>query len=322
MFKTRFISMLVLLAAVVTGAMAQTTYKVSVKEGTEDATSWTITPDEATTTGVAAGTEVKATYGGAKKVKSVKAVKKAPAGIPLDNTTTAWSAGTYAVPAGGLTYSDAITVSGDVTLVLTDGETLTLNKGISIADGATLTIQGNGTMNVNGTNGADNNTQASGASADSGTEAISGSGTVVLTSGTLTAIGGNGGNVSDYMPNCKGGHGAAAISCTLTVNGGTLTATGGNGGSLTSGVGFKGVAGNGGAGVSGALTVNGGTLTATGGNRGAKSSGPFASDGNIGRGVSSTWTAGTGITFSDSADGTSWTANTGTSSTQRYVKAE
>jgi hypothetical protein len=50
-----------------------------VKEGTEDATNWTITPAEATTTGVAAGTEVKATYGGTKKVKSVKAVKKAQA---------------------------------------------------------------------------------------------------------------------------------------------------------------------------------------------------------------------------------------------------
>ena len=85
------------------------------------------------------------------KVKSVKAVKYVVPPTPLDNTTTAWSAGTYAVPAGGLTYSAAITVSGDVTLVLTDGTTLTLNKGISLAEGATLTIQGNGTMNVNGT---------------------------------------------------------------------------------------------------------------------------------------------------------------------------
>ena len=40
MFKTRFISLLVLLAAVATGAVAQTTYKVSVKEGTEDANKW------------------------------------------------------------------------------------------------------------------------------------------------------------------------------------------------------------------------------------------------------------------------------------------
>ena len=79
--------MLVLLAAVATGAVAQTTYKVSVKEGTEDATSWTIAPDEATTTGVAAGTEVKATYNGTKKVKSVKAKKKAPANVPVESIT-------------------------------------------------------------------------------------------------------------------------------------------------------------------------------------------------------------------------------------------
>ena len=89
--------MLVLLAAVVTGAVAQTTYKVSVKEGTEDATSWTIAPAEATTTGVAAGTEVKATYGGTKKVKSVKAKKKAPAGNPAPTTASIedYTAGTF-----------------------------------------------------------------------------------------------------------------------------------------------------------------------------------------------------------------------------------
>ncbi len=58
-----------------------TGYTVSMKEGTEDATSWTIAPAEATTTGVAQGTEVTATYSGTKKVKSVKAKKKAAAGI-------------------------------------------------------------------------------------------------------------------------------------------------------------------------------------------------------------------------------------------------
>ena len=324
--KQKLFSILALLLMAATGAWAQT-YTVTLKEGTEDADKWTISDGTKSAngatgfTGLNGGETVTATYNGTKKVKSVTAVKKA-AGTTLNNTTTAWSAGTYAVPAGGLTYSDAITVSGDVTLVLTDGETLTLNKGISLASGATLTIQGNGTMNVNGTNGADNNTQVPEASADSGTEAISGSGTVVLTSGTLTATGGKGGNVDDYMPECKGGHGAAGISCTLIVNGGTVTATGGNGGSLTSGDGLKGVAGNGGAGISGALTVNGGTLTATGGDGGAKSNGPAAQAGTNGRGISSTWTAGTGITFSDSANGTTWTANSGTSSTQKYVKAE
>ena len=89
--------MLVLLAAVATGAVAQTTYKVSVKEGTEDATSWTIAPPEATTTGVAAGTEVTATYNGTKKVKSVKAKKKAPAGNPAPTTASIedYTAGTF-----------------------------------------------------------------------------------------------------------------------------------------------------------------------------------------------------------------------------------
>ena len=91
MIKKRFISMLVLLAAVVTGAVAQTTYKVSVKEGTEDANKWEIAPAEATTAGVAAGTTVTATYSGTKHVNSVKAKKKAAVpvtAITLNKTTT------------------------------------------------------------------------------------------------------------------------------------------------------------------------------------------------------------------------------------------
>ena len=105
MIKKRFLSMLVLLAAVATGAMAQTTYKVSVKEGTEDATSWTIAPPEATTTGVAQGTQVTATYGGVKKVKSVKAVKKAAA---WDGTITAQLAAKLAYTGGEIAdFTDA-----------------------------------------------------------------------------------------------------------------------------------------------------------------------------------------------------------------------
>ena len=77
--------------AVTVAAPAASTYTVTLKEGTDDATNWTITPAEATTTGVAAGTEVKATYGGTKKVKSVKAVKKAK---PAATVTTAPTAKT------------------------------------------------------------------------------------------------------------------------------------------------------------------------------------------------------------------------------------
>ncbi len=73
--------MLALLCLTVSGAMAQTTYRVSVKSGTEDATSW---QGKASTgeyqalplEGVAAGTAVSVKYSGWKLVKSVKATKK------------------------------------------------------------------------------------------------------------------------------------------------------------------------------------------------------------------------------------------------------
>ena len=55
------------------------TYKVTLQEGTEDATNWTV-PEEA-----AEGASVTVTYNGTKKVKSVKAVKKEPI-ITWDNT--------------------------------------------------------------------------------------------------------------------------------------------------------------------------------------------------------------------------------------------
>ena len=191
-----------------------------------------------------------------RKVKSVKAVKYVAPPTLLDNTTTAWADGKYAVPAGGLTYSDAITVSGNVTLVLTDGTTLTLNKGISLASGATLTIQGNGAMVVNGTN-------------ENTTSTVAGStGTLILTSGTLTATGGNGGSVDVVESDAHGGNGGVAINGSVIVSGGTLTATGGNGGSVD----FQSAycsGGNGGVAISGSVTVNSGTLTATGGNGGS-----------------------------------------------------
>ena len=183
---------------------------------------------------------------------TVKMTKQAAPATTLDNTIKAWTAGSYAVPTGGLTYSDAITVSGDVTLTLTDGETLTLNKGISLAEGATLTVQGNGTMNVNGTN-------------ESTASTVAGSGTLVLTSGTLTATGGNGG-IGAYESH--GGNGGDAINGSVIVSGGTLTARGGNGGNSDYGE-YDSHGGNGGDAINGSVTVSGGTLTARGGNGGS-----------------------------------------------------
>ena len=158
--------MLVLLAAVATGAVAQETYKVSVKEGTEDATNWTITPAEATTTGVAAGTEVKATYGGTKKVKSVKAVKKAPAGPPSWKLTLSSPAKDLCIIAnGGVIAQQTLDVasteftvempeltSQTVNIVATDGSGncwYCTQENMSFAIGQTY--QSSPTMNAVGT---------------------------------------------------------------------------------------------------------------------------------------------------------------------------
>ena len=208
----------------------------------------------------------------------------APASTTLNNTITAWTAGSYAVPAGGLTYSDAITVSGDVTLTLTDGETLTLNKGISLASGATLTVEGNGTMNVNGTN-------------ENTTSTVAGStGTLILTSGTLTATGGNGGSVDVVESDAHGGNGGVAINGSVIVSGGSLTARGGNGGSVD----YQSAncsGGNGGDAISGSVTVSGGTLTASGGNGGSVGDyGSECSGGNGGDAISGTLTKNGGST--------------------------
>ena len=252
------------------------TYAVEFAEGTAEPTLWKAEP----ATGVTKGQTVTVTYTGSKKVIGVKAEKKAaaPASTPLDNTTTAWSAGTFTVPAGGLTYSDAITVSGDVTLTLTDGETLTLNKGISLASGATLTIQGNGTMNVNGTDGNTSST------------AGGNHGTLVLTSGTLTARGGNGGSVDAFQNDSHGGNGGDAINGSVIVSGGTLTAKGGNGGNVGKWS-EDSHGGAGGAAISGSLTINAGTVTTT--NGAAGSLGEFCEDcsgGAAGKAVAGTVT--------------------------------
>ena len=116
--KKKIFTLLVLLMTAATGAWAQSTYKVTVKEGTEDATNWTITPNPAT-----AGTQVKATYGGTKRVKSVKAVN--PLATPLtiealvDNSSI-----TVSNPKSGMKYS----TDGGITKTPVSGDAITLEK--------------------------------------------------------------------------------------------------------------------------------------------------------------------------------------------------
>ena len=81
--KAKVFSILALLLTVATGAQAQSTYTVTVKDGTEDAANWSATPNPAT-----AGQTVTIKYNGTKKVKSVKAVKKPVATVATAPTTT------------------------------------------------------------------------------------------------------------------------------------------------------------------------------------------------------------------------------------------
>ena len=204
-------------------------------------------------------------------IKAVRLTEVLPY-VDLDANSTAWADGSnFAVPAGGLTYSDAVTVSGNVTLTLTEGETLTLNKGISLAEGATLTVQGNGTMYVNGTNGSTASTVAGS------------TGTLVLTSGTLFATGGNGGGLWEGNDQTASA-GGVAINGNVTVSGGTATATGGNGGGIGGQFAVNNRCGNGGAAISGNATINAGTWTATNGSNGSNTVTMMNSENIVGTG--------------------------------------
>ena len=70
----KIFSILALLLMTAVGATAQTTYTVTVKEGTEDAARWSATPNPA-----GEGQSVTIKYNGTKKVKRVTAAKKAAA---------------------------------------------------------------------------------------------------------------------------------------------------------------------------------------------------------------------------------------------------
>ena len=140
--------MLVLLAAVATGAMAQETYKVSVKEGTEDASNWQGKAGEGEyqalpLEGVAANTAVSVKYNGTKKVKSVKAVKKAAKPDLLPAVFTVDAGKTVKFSKGNLqaTYNGSSWIWG-----------FAEHQWDYIGNAAGNTsINGNGTVSANGT---------------------------------------------------------------------------------------------------------------------------------------------------------------------------
>jgi hypothetical protein len=168
----------------------------------------------------------------------------------LDSVTmpTTLTSGWYVVDSN-LTYNAAagrITVSGDVNLVIADGCLFSVQKGIAVNSGNSLTIYGQsggtGTLSVAN---AQNNCAAIGG--DSGYSC----GTVTINGGIINATAyTNGAGIG-------GGNGGAAGN--IVINGGTVTATGRN----SAGIGCACNASG------GTVTINGGTVTANGGSNSA-----------------------------------------------------
>ena len=164
-------------------------------------------------------------------------------GTTVSSETTTMTDGVYAVTEN-VTITSRITISGNVTLALGEGKTLTATKGIELSQGNSLTIDGLGALTING---CDNNKSGIGA------EKV---GMLVINGGTIKARGGN----------CAAGIGGDrnnTVGGTITINGGVINAKGGK---YAAGIGGgQNYWTNGVCGVCGDVIINGGQVTAIAG---------------------------------------------------------
>ncbi|MCR5725084.1 MAG: hypothetical protein K6G80_08375 [Treponema sp.] len=233
--------------------------------------------------------------------------------LGVSSTLLTWSAGWYALT-DDTTVSDRITVSGDVSLILSDEATLTAEKGISVSTGSSLTIyaqsEGTGTLiatggsedtGIGGVHGGQEDAKIGGAvtihggiitatagspwAAGIGGAYIRTSGTITIYGGEVTATGaGDGAGIGG-----GGGSDSAGDGSTVIIYGGLVTAIGdGNG----AGIGGGGSTNNQTGGAGGAVAIYGGTVIATG------SAGIGAGSGNSDNG---TLTLGDGMTITAGA---------------------
>jgi len=236
------------------------------------------------------------------------------------NDATTWENCTVNITGSGtVTFSNRITISGDVTLNLGAGATLNAPYGITVNQGNSLTIAGDGSLYAGASGGA--------AAAIGGTR-YNNSGTINITGGTINAtgrvggagIGGgdegsatiiniSGGNVtatgSGWSAGIGGGYNGSAG--TITITGGVVNATGNYFGA---GIGGGGSSTNPGSG--GTITIRGGQVTATGGKDnntpcgygiGPGKSSNTTTDGTLGT-LSLSWTENTDFINASSYKGT------------------
>ena len=165
--------------------------------------------------------------------------------ILLDNTMTTLAAGTYVVNSD-VTYTSTVTITGNVTLILADGYTMTVGTSESRINGYGINKpSGTATLTIYGQNAG------SGALSIYTTD-ITGDGI------SVSALTINGGNVT---ANANGSYASALFTATgdITINGGTVSATGSGSGyadAIYTQANFIYNGGN--------VTANGGDLGATG----------------------------------------------------------
>ena len=147
MRKNKFLLLLALLMTVATGAWAQTTYSVKMKDGTVDAKNWTIASGEKSAkgdaadglTGLSKKDAVTLTYSGRLKVKSVTATTDA---VPDPLTIEAITDGTIVVNmTGELSTGMKYSVNGGTKTFIT---TTTSIEGLKAGD--KVQFYGNGTQ--------------------------------------------------------------------------------------------------------------------------------------------------------------------------------
>lgn len=146
-----------------------------------------------------------------------------------------------------------VTVSGDVHLILANDAKLTVNGGISVNAGNSLTVYAQPAENDKTTGSLTVENVEEGNAGIGGDVQQSGD-TITINGGEITATGGTSGS------GIGGGSKINDSGGTITINGGEITANGGDNGA---GI------GGGSASSGGIITINGGTIATTGGNLGA-----------------------------------------------------
>ena len=136
-----------------------------------------------------------------------------PMSTVSDVENVALNSGWY-VTNGKKTFNHRINVSGNVHLILADGDTLTANKGINVVGNNNITLYGQSRQKGRLVATGENNGAAI------GSDGSSSAGAITINGGTIRATGGNGGGA--------GIGGGTADNGAITINNGNVEATGGN----------------------------------------------------------------------------------------------